>query len=348
MGLGLVCVIVALSAYLRFRVRQGEVRSASTWACGYAIPSPTMQYTSSSFAATLVRLFASVLRPKVRETPIEGLFAHEGRFESHVPDTVLDGLIQPLFRLIPGLFSRFRVFQQGSIQVYLSYILYGPAPAASMEYLVGDCSRSIVMQVIHILIHITLMIVMPPLLFGVIAKTKALSPAASGRPFFSPITTWQAARKGSVFSTTTTWVFCAGPVVGLATALVAILVVPLGSHGAPIAFMGDLVLFPYLFGLGSFFTGLAALDTGSSFEGMGAAREVTFACLAEPALFFGLLCWPLRVALAHGMLAGPLRSPPGPAADAFWSSLLSASSSCCSPRTRESRSTIPTRTSSSR
>ena len=43
----------------------------------------------------------------------------------------------------------------------------------------------------------------------------------------------------------------------------------------------------YLFGLGRFFTATAALDTGSAFEGMGAAREVTFACLAEPALFLG-------------------------------------------------------------
>jgi formate hydrogenlyase subunit 4 len=78
-------------------------------------------------------------------------------------------------------------------------------------------------------------------------------------------------------------------VVGLATALVAMLVVPLGSHGAPIAFAGDLVLFAYLLGLGRFFTVAAALDTGSSFEGMGGAREATFACLAEPALFLGLL-----------------------------------------------------------
>jgi formate hydrogenlyase subunit 4 len=50
-----------------------------------------------------------------------------------------------------------------------------------------------------------------------------------------------------------------------------------------------LVLFAYLFGLGRFFTLLAALDTGSSFEGMGSAREATFACLAEPALFLGLV-----------------------------------------------------------
>ena len=58
---------------------------------------------------------------------------------------------------------------------------------------------------------------------------------------------------------------------------------------APISFTGDLILFAYLLALGRFFTASAALDTGSPFEGMGAAREVTFACLAEPAFFMGLL-----------------------------------------------------------
>ena len=68
-----------------------------------------------------------------------------------------------------------------------------------------------------------------------------------------------------------------------------LMLVPLSGPFAPISFTGDLILLAYLFGLGRFFTAIAALDTGSSFEGMGAAREVTFACLAEPALFFGLL-----------------------------------------------------------
>src|SRR5262249_19823030 len=58
---------------------------------------------------------------------------------------------------------------------------------------------------------------------------------------------------------------------------------------APISFTGDLILLAYLLGLGRFFTAAAALDTGSAFEGMGAAREVTYACLAEPAFFLGLL-----------------------------------------------------------
>jgi formate hydrogenlyase subunit 4 len=96
-------------------------------------------------------------------------------------------------------------------------------------------------------------------------------------------------RKEVVLSRTTTWVFLAGPVVGLLTTLLAALLVPLGGHAAPIGFAGDFVLFAYALGLGRFFTIAAALDTGSAFEGMGGAREATFSCLAEPALFFGLL-----------------------------------------------------------
>jgi formate hydrogenlyase subunit 4 len=142
----------------------------------------------------------------------------------------------------------------------------------------------------HTLIHILFVIAMPPLLLGVIGKTKAAFAGRVGPPFLQPyydlIKLFQ---KGSVISTTTTWVFLAGPVVGLATAALAGILVPLGGHAAPISFEGDLILFAYLFALGRFFTASAALDTGSPFEGMGAAREVTFACLAEPALFLGFL-----------------------------------------------------------
>jgi formate hydrogenlyase subunit 4 len=144
--------------------------------------------------------------------------------------------------------------------------------------------------VIHVLIHIVFMLAMPPLLLGVIAKTKAAFAGRAGPPLLQPYYDCiKLLQKGSVLSTTTTWVFLGGPVVGLASTLVAGLLLPLGGHAAPISFEGDLILFAYLFGLGRFFTASAALDTGSAFEGMGAAREVTFACLAEPALFFGLL-----------------------------------------------------------
>ncbi len=143
---------------------------------------------------------------------------------------------------------------------------------------------------IHNLVHIFLALSLPPLLVGVIGKTKALYAGRVGPPFLQPYYDLvKLFQKGSVFSTTTTWVFRAGPVVGLVTTAIAALLIPLTGSSTPISFTGDLILWAYLLGLGRFFTAVAALDTGSPFEGMGAAREVTFACLAEPAFFLGLL-----------------------------------------------------------
>ncbi len=139
-------------------------------------------------------------------------------------------------------------------------------------------------------LHLALLLLFAPLLLGIITKTKALFGGRIGAPllqsYFDLARLW---RKGFVFSRTTTWVFLAGPVVGLVVPLLAALLIPFGALPAPVSFEGDLILFVYLFGLSRFFTALAALDTGSSFEGMGAVREVTFSCLAEPTVLFSLL-----------------------------------------------------------
>jgi formate hydrogenlyase subunit 4 len=146
------------------------------------------------------------------------------------------------------------------------------------------------MAMVDTLLHLILVLVMPPLLLGVIGKTKAAFAGRVGAPYLQLYYDLsRLMRKGTVFSTTTTWVFRAGPAITLAATLLAALLVPLGKHPAPISFQGDMILFAYLFALGRFFTTTAALDTGSCFEGMGAAREVTFSCLAEPTLFFALI-----------------------------------------------------------
>jgi len=140
------------------------------------------------------------------------------------------------------------------------------------------------------IVHIFLALAMPPLLLGVIGKTKAAFAGRVGAPFLQPYyDILRLLHKGTVFSTTTTWVFRAGPVVALATTAVAALLVPFGAHPSPVSFQGDMILYAYLFALGRFFTMAAALDTGSSFEGMGSAREATYSCLAEPTLFFALI-----------------------------------------------------------
>lgn len=137
--------------------------------------------------------------------------------------------------------------------------------------------------------HTLLALILSPLLLSIINRTKALVAGRVGQPLLQPYRDlWKLLQKGAVYSRTTTWVFRAGPVVGLASVLVALALVPFGGNQALIAFSGDLILFSYALGLLRLFTVLAALDTGSSFEGMGASREVTFSALAEPALFLGM------------------------------------------------------------
>jgi formate hydrogenlyase subunit 4 len=76
--------------------------------------------------------------------------------------------------------------------------------------------------------------------------------------------------------------------------LAAALIVPSFSHTSPFGFTGDVIAFAYIMGLGRLFTMVSAMDTGSSFEAMGASREGSFSALAEPALFLslGTLCIP--------------------------------------------------------
>ena len=139
------------------------------------------------------------------------------------------------------------------------------------------------------LISLALSLVLSPLLFGVINRTKALLAGRHGVPLFQLYyDLFKLLKKGAVYSSTSTWLLRLSPAVSLSSVLVAAAIAPLGGTGSLISFEGDLILFAYVLGLSRFFTVLAALDTGSSFEGMGASRELQFSALAEPAFLLGL------------------------------------------------------------
>src|SRR5437588_2747333 len=111
--------------------------------------------------------------------------------------------------------------------------------------------RNVMDTLIHNTVHVLLALLLPPLLLGVITKTKALFAGRVGPPLLQPYyDLLKLMRKGSVFSTTTSWVFRAGPIVGLVTAMLALLLLPLADSRAPISFTGDLILLVYLLGLG--------------------------------------------------------------------------------------------------
>jgi formate hydrogenlyase subunit 4 len=132
-------------------------------------------------------------------------------------------------------------------------------------------------------------LILAPLLLGIINRTKAFFAGRHGSPLLQAyFDLGKLLRKGAVYSRSTSWIFRAAPAVGLASVLAVMTLLPISVAPAPFSFAGDIILFAYCLGLMRFFTVIAALDTASAFEGMGASREVQFSALAEPALILGL------------------------------------------------------------
>lgn len=143
---------------------------------------------------------------------------------------------------------------------------------------------------ISALTHIAAVLLLSPLALGLINRVKAKVAGRKGVPLLQTYyDIRKLMKKGAVISKTTGWVFAAGPSVNLAAILFAACFVPLGGAPSLISFSGDIFLFAYILGLGRFFTVIAALDTGSSFEGMGASREMEFSALAEVSFIAALV-----------------------------------------------------------
>jgi formate hydrogenlyase subunit 4 len=150
------------------------------------------------------------------------------------------------------------------------------------------------------------LVVMPFLLMGIIVRVKSLWSGRKGAPIFQlAFDVLRLLRKTPVYSRTTTPLFRIAPWVFLITAVGSALVTPLLGFTPLVAFELDFVWFAYAWALGRVLLKLAALDTGSAFEGMGAAREATFSTLLEPAFFLvaGALCLLSKTRTFHRALA---------------------------------------------
>lgn len=140
------------------------------------------------------------------------------------------------------------------------------------------------------IISLALAILSAPLFPGIILKVKAFFAGKQGPPLFIKYYTLaKLLRKGSVYSTSTSIVFKLGPTVSLASALIVLFFFPFAGAQPLFSFHGDVIVLFYIMGIGRFFTVVAALDTASPFEGMGAAREVFFSTLAEVTIFTVLI-----------------------------------------------------------
>jgi formate hydrogenlyase subunit 4 len=121
---------------------------------------------------------------------------------------------------------------------------------------------------------------------GIIIRTKSIASGRKGPGILQPVKdVIRLFRKGSIYSETTSLIFRIAPVISFSSVIMACLVVPFGSYKGIVSFDGDFIFFAYVLALGKFFSIIAAMDTGSSFEGMGASREALYSMFAEPAFF---------------------------------------------------------------
>lgn len=136
------------------------------------------------------------------------------------------------------------------------------------------------------LLNLIILLFVPFLMMGIIKKTKAFWVGKKGASVFQPLYDFiRLMKKDFVISTTTSEVFRVAPVINLAAVIFAALFAPLASGQAIINIPAGLIVFAYTLGLGKFLSLISAMDTGSSFEGMGASREACFTTIVEPAFF---------------------------------------------------------------
>lgn len=142
------------------------------------------------------------------------------------------------------------------------------------------------MTAIIIILNIIILLILPFVFVGIIKKTKAFWAGRKGAPVIQPFYDFvRLLKKEQVISSTTGMIFKVAPVVIFSTILFAGLFAPMICGKSIISLSYAFVIFAYLLGLGKFFSLISAMDTGSSFEGMGASREACFTTFIEPAFF---------------------------------------------------------------
>ncbi len=123
LGLALILLVGAIILALKTLPQTRIIRNSCTWDCGYALPTPRIQYTGSSFAHMLVNLSHFILWPKIYWLAIRSIFPGPARFKSIVPDTVLDRLVLPVFDAAARYLPAIRILQQGQTHLYVLYIV---------------------------------------------------------------------------------------------------------------------------------------------------------------------------------------------------------------------------------
>ena len=172
-------ILIALTAALfllrRFLPMAKNEIADSTWGCGYAKPTPRMQYSASSFAQPLIDLLKICLGTRNSGKSVRGFFPVKASFSSHTSDMAQEKLFVPLFHLIERLTNPLRILQHGGIHLYVLYIFHYPCRYFNLE------SRVHGMRNASWILPITAWL-LAPLMIGIINRVKAFFAGRQGVP----------------------------------------------------------------------------------------------------------------------------------------------------------------------
>lgn len=121
-------VLATLTAALLGRWRSGRRPAPAApplWACGAEDLTPRMQYTATSFAEPLQRIFDDVLRPdtdvEVTHTAESRYLADKITYRSRIADAIEERCYPPVIRAVAAAAGLVRRAHPGSVHLYLAY-----------------------------------------------------------------------------------------------------------------------------------------------------------------------------------------------------------------------------------
>jgi len=135
-GLFLLLVLAGMTLR-RALLSRRVVRRSGTWDCGYALPTPRMQYTASSFAQPILEVFAPLLGTRVSSLKPMGLFPDKASHATETPDSFRERVVAPISAEIARRVAPFRRIQEGRVQVYVLYIALTLVAVLVYQFLVN-------------------------------------------------------------------------------------------------------------------------------------------------------------------------------------------------------------------
>jgi hydrogenase-4 component B len=114
---------LAILAIRKILYNGKAIGRSGTWGCGFTQPTTRMQYTGTSYAASILEFFKPAAPIEETHPPVNGLFPQKTEYRSQMHDIVELNMNRAIVNPVLWLFDKLRWIQHGDIHLYIGYIL---------------------------------------------------------------------------------------------------------------------------------------------------------------------------------------------------------------------------------